>query len=131
MFCQRNQLLLRGLLESCTSSLMALLCLCVPAEEPVKEFTLPPTATKTSISDLSADVDYVVTISAYAGSEESLPISGQITCESHTHTHAQSNPLSNVSFFYIYISNLLASGVFWKGITAGVKEGRLDKKNMI
>uniref|UniRef100_A0A4W6EVE4 Collagen alpha-1(XII) chain n=1 Tax=Lates calcarifer TaxID=8187 RepID=A0A4W6EVE4_LATCA len=51
-------------------------------EEPTKEFTLPPSATKTSISDLSPDVDYVVTISAYSGSEESLPISGQITRES-------------------------------------------------
>lgn len=51
------------------------------AEEPPKELTLPPFATKTSITDLSADVDYVVTISAFAGSEESLPISGQITRE--------------------------------------------------
>uniref|UniRef100_A0A8C4IHE1 Collagen alpha-1(XII) chain n=1 Tax=Dicentrarchus labrax TaxID=13489 RepID=A0A8C4IHE1_DICLA len=50
--------------------------------EPMKEFTLPASATKTSISDLSPDVDYVVTISAYAGSEESLPISGQITSKS-------------------------------------------------
>ncbi|XP_053301278.1 collagen alpha-1(XII) chain [Pleuronectes platessa] len=52
------------------------------AEEPRKEFTLPASATKTSISNLSPDVEYVVTISAYAGSEESLPISGQITLES-------------------------------------------------
>uniref|UniRef100_A0A665VIL6 Collagen alpha-1(XII) chain n=1 Tax=Echeneis naucrates TaxID=173247 RepID=A0A665VIL6_ECHNA len=48
-------------------------------EEPTKEFTLPASATKTSISDLSPNVDYVVTISSYVGSEESLPISGQIT----------------------------------------------------
>uniref|UniRef100_A0A665VJ26 Collagen, type XII, alpha 1b n=1 Tax=Echeneis naucrates TaxID=173247 RepID=A0A665VJ26_ECHNA len=47
--------------------------------EPTKEFTLPASATKTSISDLSPNVDYVVTISSYVGSEESLPISGQIT----------------------------------------------------
>ncbi|KAF7655536.1 hypothetical protein LDENG_00054530 [Lucifuga dentata] len=51
-------------------------------EEPTKEFSLPASASKTSISDLSPDVDYVVTISAYAGSEESLPISGQITIQS-------------------------------------------------
>ncbi|XP_026185345.1 collagen alpha-1(XII) chain isoform X2 [Mastacembelus armatus] len=51
-------------------------------DESTKEFTLPASATKTSISDLSPNVDYVVTISTYAGSEESLPISGQITIES-------------------------------------------------
>ncbi|XP_044232119.1 collagen alpha-1(XII) chain isoform X1 [Thunnus albacares] len=51
-------------------------------EEPTKEFNLPASATKTAISDLSPDVDYTVTISAYIGSEESLPISGQITIES-------------------------------------------------
>ncbi|KAM3861132.1 collagen alpha-1(XII) chain-like [Diretmus argenteus] len=51
-------------------------------EEPTREFTLPASAAKTSISDLSPDVDYAVTISAYAGSEESLPISGQITIQS-------------------------------------------------
>uniref|UniRef100_A0A3Q4MGK4 Collagen alpha-1(XII) chain n=1 Tax=Neolamprologus brichardi TaxID=32507 RepID=A0A3Q4MGK4_NEOBR len=51
-------------------------------EEPTKEFTLPASATKTSISDLTPDVDYAVTITAYSGSEQSLPISGQITLES-------------------------------------------------
>uniref|UniRef100_A0A3B4UBZ5 Collagen type XII alpha 1 chain n=1 Tax=Seriola dumerili TaxID=41447 RepID=A0A3B4UBZ5_SERDU len=51
-------------------------------DEPTKEFTLPASATKTSISDLTPNVDYSVTISAYAGSEESLPITGQITRES-------------------------------------------------
>ncbi|XP_078799175.1 collagen alpha-1(XII) chain isoform X3 [Oryzias latipes] len=51
-------------------------------DEPIKEVSLPASATSTSISDLSPDVDYVVTIVAYAGSEESLPISGQITLES-------------------------------------------------
>uniref|UniRef100_A0A672SC99 Collagen alpha-1(XII) chain n=1 Tax=Sinocyclocheilus grahami TaxID=75366 RepID=A0A672SC99_SINGR len=47
--------------------------------EYVKEFTLPPSATKTSIRDLTPDVDYLVTITSYSGSEESIPISGQIT----------------------------------------------------
>ncbi|KAG7508225.1 collagen alpha-1(XII) chain-like isoform X2 [Solea senegalensis] len=49
--------------------------------EPTKEFSLPASATKTSISDLSPDVDYVVTITAYVGLEESLPVSGQITSD--------------------------------------------------
>ncbi|KAI3364626.1 hypothetical protein L3Q82_011406, partial [Scortum barcoo] len=59
-------------------------------EEPIKEFSLPASSTKTSISDLTPDVDYVVTISAYAGSEESLPISGQITLESSGGTRGTS-----------------------------------------
>ncbi|ROL43009.1 Collagen alpha-1(XII) chain [Anabarilius grahami] len=51
-------------------------------EEPIKEFTLAPSSTKTSIRDLTPDVDYVVTIISYSGSEESIPISGQITIQS-------------------------------------------------
>uniref|UniRef100_A0AAR2LEQ9 Collagen, type XII, alpha 1b n=1 Tax=Pygocentrus nattereri TaxID=42514 RepID=A0AAR2LEQ9_PYGNA len=54
----------------------------VVSNEPVKEFTLPASVTKTSIKDLTPDVDYVVTISSYSGSEESFPISGQITIQS-------------------------------------------------
>lgn len=54
-------------------------CSLLSVEEPIKEFTLPPSSTKTSIRDLTPDVDYVVTIISYSGSEESIPISGQIT----------------------------------------------------
>uniref|UniRef100_A0A674BVN1 Collagen type XII alpha 1 chain n=1 Tax=Salmo trutta TaxID=8032 RepID=A0A674BVN1_SALTR len=53
---------------------------------PTKDLTLPATATKTSITDLTPDMDYVVTIISYAGSEESLPTSGQLTSESLTIT---------------------------------------------
>ncbi|XP_068454822.1 collagen alpha-1(XII) chain [Clinocottus analis] len=59
-------------------------------EEPTKEFTLPASATKTSIPDLTPDVDYVVTMSSYAGSEESLPVSGQLTLESSGGTRGAS-----------------------------------------
>uniref|UniRef100_A0A674ES98 Collagen alpha-1(XII) chain n=1 Tax=Salmo trutta TaxID=8032 RepID=A0A674ES98_SALTR len=48
-------------------------------DEPTKHVSLPATATETSITDLTPDMDYVVTIIAYSGSEESLPISGQLT----------------------------------------------------
>ncbi|XP_074472614.1 collagen alpha-1(XII) chain isoform X2 [Sebastes fasciatus] len=58
--------------------------------EITKELSLPASATKTSISDLSPDVVYIVTISAYAGSELSLPISGQITLESSGGTRGTS-----------------------------------------
>ncbi|XP_014830360.1 PREDICTED: collagen alpha-1(XII) chain-like, partial [Poecilia mexicana] len=50
--------------------------------EAARHFSLPASATKTSISELSPDVDYVVTIVAFAGSQQSLPISGQLTLES-------------------------------------------------
>ncbi|XP_014895004.1 collagen alpha-1(XII) chain [Poecilia latipinna] len=50
--------------------------------EAARQFSLPASATKTSISELSPDVDYVVTIVAFAGSQQSLPISGQLTLES-------------------------------------------------
>ncbi|XP_070400788.1 collagen alpha-1(XII) chain isoform X2 [Nothobranchius furzeri] len=52
-------------------------------EEP-REFSVAPTVTELSIPDLSPDVDYVVTVVAFAGSAESLPASGQITLESRS-----------------------------------------------
>uniref|UniRef100_A0A8C8IZS0 Collagen, type XII, alpha 1b n=1 Tax=Oncorhynchus tshawytscha TaxID=74940 RepID=A0A8C8IZS0_ONCTS len=51
-------------------------------DKPTKDLTLPATATKTSITDLTPDIDYVVTIISYSGSEESLPTSGQLTIQS-------------------------------------------------
>uniref|UniRef100_A0A674BUQ9 Collagen type XII alpha 1 chain n=1 Tax=Salmo trutta TaxID=8032 RepID=A0A674BUQ9_SALTR len=60
---------------------------------PTKDLTLPATATKTSITDLTPDMDYVVTIISYAGSEESLPTSGQLTSESLTITSGTSCPV--------------------------------------
>lgn len=50
----------------------------------LKTLTLPASATKISIPELSPGVDYTVSIAAFQGSEESLPVSGQITRESHT-----------------------------------------------
>uniref|UniRef100_A0A8C7KGZ1 Collagen alpha-1(XII) chain n=1 Tax=Oncorhynchus kisutch TaxID=8019 RepID=A0A8C7KGZ1_ONCKI len=61
-------------------------------DEPTKHVSLPATATKTSITDLTPDKDYVVTIIAYSGSEESLPISGQLTSESFTFTSYGAGP---------------------------------------
>ncbi|XP_064781578.1 collagen alpha-1(XII) chain-like isoform X2 [Oncorhynchus masou masou] len=51
-------------------------------DKPTKDLILPATATKTSITDLTPDMDYVVTIISYSGSEESLPTSGQLTIQS-------------------------------------------------
>uniref|UniRef100_A0A8C7UQF0 Collagen, type XII, alpha 1b n=1 Tax=Oncorhynchus mykiss TaxID=8022 RepID=A0A8C7UQF0_ONCMY len=62
-------------------------------DKPTKDLTLPATATKTSITDLTPDMDYVVTIISYSGSEESLPTSGQLTSESLTITSGTSCPV--------------------------------------
>ncbi|XP_052342073.1 collagen alpha-1(XII) chain-like isoform X1 [Oncorhynchus keta] len=51
-------------------------------DEPAKEFNLPATATKTSIPDLTPDLDYSVSIISYDGTEESIPIFGQLTIQS-------------------------------------------------
>uniref|UniRef100_A0A4W5P3T0 Collagen alpha-1(XII) chain n=1 Tax=Hucho hucho TaxID=62062 RepID=A0A4W5P3T0_9TELE len=48
-------------------------------DEPARELILPATATKTSITDLTPDLDYSVSINSYDGTEESIPIFGQLT----------------------------------------------------
>uniref|UniRef100_A0A8C1UJU3 Collagen, type XII, alpha 1a n=1 Tax=Cyprinus carpio TaxID=7962 RepID=A0A8C1UJU3_CYPCA len=45
----------------------------------LKDLSLPASATDTSITDLTPDVDYSVSINSYDGAEESIPILGQIT----------------------------------------------------
>uniref|UniRef100_A0A8D0AFH4 Collagen type XII alpha 1 chain n=1 Tax=Sander lucioperca TaxID=283035 RepID=A0A8D0AFH4_SANLU len=49
------------------------------ADEPSRDFTLDAYATKTSITDLTPDLDYSVSINSFYGSEESIPIFGQLT----------------------------------------------------
>uniref|UniRef100_A0A672SCB3 Collagen type XII alpha 1 chain n=1 Tax=Sinocyclocheilus grahami TaxID=75366 RepID=A0A672SCB3_SINGR len=66
--------------------------------EYVKEFTLPPSATKTSIRDLTPDVDYLVTITSYSGSEESIPISGQITISKYTPPECSASAIADLVF---------------------------------
>nr|XP_019940581.1 PREDICTED: collagen alpha-1(XII) chain isoform X1 [Paralichthys olivaceus] len=52
------------------------------ADEPSRDFTLDAYATKTSITDLTPDLDYSVSIISFYGSEESIPIFGQLTIQS-------------------------------------------------
>ncbi|KAK5857192.1 hypothetical protein PBY51_010450 [Eleginops maclovinus] len=52
------------------------------ADEPSRDFTLDAYATKTKITDLTPDLDYTVSINSYYGSEESIPIFGQLTIQS-------------------------------------------------
>uniref|UniRef100_A0A3P9A4U9 Collagen alpha-1(XII) chain n=1 Tax=Esox lucius TaxID=8010 RepID=A0A3P9A4U9_ESOLU len=65
-------------------------------DEPTKDITLPATATKTSITDLTPDKDYTVTIISYSGSQESLPISGQLT--KNEPFGSKTRPFSGCSF---------------------------------
>ncbi|KAM9466860.1 collagen alpha-1(XII) chain isoform 2-T2 [Clarias gariepinus] len=48
----------------------------------LKDFTLPASATSTDITNLTPDVDYSVSISAFDGVDESIPIFGQLTIQS-------------------------------------------------
>eukprot|EP00064_Thunnus_orientalis_P006626 superscaffoldBa00000696_g6644 len=52
------------------------------ADEAARDLTLDAYATKTSITDLTPDLDYSVSINSYYGSEESIPIFGQLTIQS-------------------------------------------------
>uniref|UniRef100_A0AAQ5ZRS4 Collagen alpha-1(XII) chain n=1 Tax=Amphiprion ocellaris TaxID=80972 RepID=A0AAQ5ZRS4_AMPOC len=52
------------------------------ADEPTRDFTLDAYTTTTSITDLTPDLDYSVSINSYDGSEESIPIFGQLTIQS-------------------------------------------------
>ncbi|CAI5695215.1 unnamed protein product [Oreochromis niloticus] len=51
-------------------------------DEPTREFTLAASATMTSLTDLTPDLDYSVSINSYYGSEESISIYGQLTIQS-------------------------------------------------
>lgn len=52
-----------------------------PPDEAVRDFTLDPYTSVTSITDLTPDLDYSVSINSFDGSEESIPIFGQLTSE--------------------------------------------------
>lgn len=54
----------------------------VLADDATREFSLDAYTTSTSITDLTPDVDYSVSILSYYGSEESIPIFGQVTSKS-------------------------------------------------
>ncbi|XP_077162695.1 collagen alpha-1(XII) chain isoform X2 [Paroedura picta] len=48
---------------------------------PTREFTLAPSTTQTILRDLLPDTEYLVTISSYDDTEESLSVSGQLTIQ--------------------------------------------------
>ncbi|KAJ0062737.1 hypothetical protein NL108_004377, partial [Boleophthalmus pectinirostris] len=50
--------------------------------EPVRDFTLDADTTMTSLTNLTPDLDYSVSINSFYGYEESIPIFGQVTIQS-------------------------------------------------
>ncbi|RVE57033.1 hypothetical protein OJAV_G00212260 [Oryzias javanicus] len=65
------------------------------ADEPSRDFTLDAYTTSTSITNLTPDVDYSVSISSYYGSEESIPMFGQLTIQSSNTTGRVRRPTSD------------------------------------
>uniref|UniRef100_A0AAX7V8U8 Collagen, type XII, alpha 1a n=1 Tax=Astatotilapia calliptera TaxID=8154 RepID=A0AAX7V8U8_ASTCA len=61
------------------------------------DFTLDASATMTSLTDLTPDLDYSVSISSYYGSEESIPIFGQLTIQSSNSSGRVRRPQCSVS----------------------------------
>ncbi|XP_067844647.1 collagen alpha-1(XII) chain [Heptranchias perlo] len=53
-----------------------------PATGPAKEILLPQGASRTTLTDLIPDMDYVVTLIAYDHSSESVPVYGQLSIQS-------------------------------------------------
>ncbi|XP_063040582.1 collagen alpha-1(XII) chain isoform X2 [Engraulis encrasicolus] len=51
-------------------------------EEAFRDFSLPSSTSSMSITDLTPDVDYSVSINSYLGREESIPIFGTLTIQS-------------------------------------------------
>uniref|UniRef100_A0A8D3DLB6 Collagen alpha-1(XII) chain n=1 Tax=Scophthalmus maximus TaxID=52904 RepID=A0A8D3DLB6_SCOMX len=65
-------------------------------DEPTRDFTLDAYTSTTSITDLTPDLDYSVSINSVYGSEESIPIFGQLTSK-YKKTHGEIGGKCSVS----------------------------------
>ncbi|XP_061699936.1 collagen alpha-1(XII) chain isoform X2 [Syngnathoides biaculeatus] len=65
------------------------------ADEPTRDFALNAYTTTTSITNLTPDLDYSVSINSYYGSEESIPIFGQLTIQSSNSSGRVRRPQSD------------------------------------
>ncbi|TSO25219.1 Collagen alpha-1(XII) chain [Bagarius yarrelli] len=59
----------------------------------LRDFTLPASATSTNITNLTPDIDYSVSISAYDGLDESISIFGQLTIQSSNTSGTAKKPV--------------------------------------
>ncbi|XP_052436866.1 collagen alpha-1(XII) chain isoform X5 [Carassius gibelio] len=73
----------------------------------LKDFSLPSSASDTSITDLTPDVDYSVSISSFDGAEESIPILGQITIQSSNTSGTKRPPSEAVKCSVSAIADLV------------------------
>uniref|UniRef100_A0A673FJ46 Collagen, type XII, alpha 1a n=1 Tax=Sinocyclocheilus rhinocerous TaxID=307959 RepID=A0A673FJ46_9TELE len=75
----------------------------------LKDFSLSASATNTSITDLTPDVDYSVSISSYDGAEESIPILGQITskCTPDTSIGTRKKPSETIKCSVSAVTDLV------------------------
>ncbi|XP_059375410.1 collagen alpha-1(XII) chain-like isoform X1 [Carassius carassius] len=73
----------------------------------LKDFSLPSSATDTSITDLTPDVDYSVSISSHDGAEESIPILGQITIQSSNTSGTRKTPSETIKCSVSAIADLV------------------------
>ncbi|XP_077586812.1 collagen alpha-1(XII) chain isoform X3 [Stigmatopora nigra] len=65
------------------------------ADEPTRDFALNAYTTTTSITNLTPDLAYTVSINSYYGSEESIPIFGQLTIQSSNSSGHVRRPASD------------------------------------
>ncbi|XP_026085059.1 collagen alpha-1(XII) chain-like isoform X6 [Carassius auratus] len=73
----------------------------------LKDFSLPSSASDTSITDLTPDVDYSVSINSYDGAEESIPILGQITIQSSNTSGTRKTPSEAIKCSVSAIADLV------------------------
>uniref|UniRef100_A0A8C1L257 Collagen, type XII, alpha 1a n=1 Tax=Cyprinus carpio TaxID=7962 RepID=A0A8C1L257_CYPCA len=73
----------------------------------LKDLSLPASATDTSITDLTPDVDYSVSINSYDGVEESIPILGQITIQSSNTSGTRKTPSETIKCSVSAIADLV------------------------
>uniref|UniRef100_A0A672LIB9 Collagen type XII alpha 1 chain n=1 Tax=Sinocyclocheilus grahami TaxID=75366 RepID=A0A672LIB9_SINGR len=73
----------------------------------LKDFSLSASATNTSITDLTPDVDYSVSISSYNGAEESIPILGQITIQSSNTSGTRKTPSETIKCSVSAVTDLV------------------------
>ncbi|XP_012693541.2 collagen alpha-1(XII) chain isoform X2 [Clupea harengus] len=76
-------------------------------DEPSKDFSLPASASIISITDLTPDLDYSVSINSYVGTEESIPIFGQLTIQSSNTSGTPRKPSDAVKCSVSAIADLV------------------------